>query len=101
MVENVFLLFQAHWIHKASQTTLSTDDVIDLEDKFNPVSDGFPKFEVEKTVYQQLTTYTLIIRRLQLTDAGQYICQVQITGFSAIENPTKEGSMVVMCKCYK
>jgi limbic system-associated membrane protein len=88
---------KVYWIEQLSRTIISSDDSIDVEEKFNPIIDGFPKYEVIKTIDAKTkddVTYTLIIRRLQLTDAGVYVCQVQIKGIS--DSPSKEGQMIVL-----
>lgn len=83
------------WIHKETETTLSSDDKIDLEDQFNKFVDaGYRKYEIRKIVEGDLNTYILIIRRLALTDAGNYTCKIQIAGEQ--NHPSKNGQMVVL-----
>ena len=60
----------------------SSDATIELDESLNSVIDGYLKYNIEKTINQftQLVTYTLVVRRLQPTDAGTYTCQVNMIG---------------------
>ena len=84
-----FLLFQVYWYNKRSNLIISSDINIDIEDRFNPIIDGFPKYDIIRTDRFDQSTYSLLIRRMQLTDAGKYVCQVHVKGLS--EMPAKEG----------
>ena len=73
---------QVHWIHAEDQMVFSSDATIELDESLNSVIDGYLKYNIEKTINQftQLVTYTLVVRRLQPTDAGTYTCQVNMIG---------------------
>ena len=75
---------------------ITSDDRVDLDENLNELVDGYEKFDVEKTITGDLTTYTLIVRRLQLTDAGTYTCQINVRGDN--KHPSKDGEMVVLSK---
>lgn len=81
------------WIHDSIY--LSSDDAVDIEEIHNPLlDDGSPKYDVEKVVRGDTTTYTLIIRRLELNDAGIYTCEVLIRGQE--NKPNKDGQIIVL-----
>ena len=76
---------------------ITNDDKIDLEPRYNPLLDnGAPKYDVVRTIEGDWITYTLIVRRLELTDAGLYTCQVLIRGQD--NSPSKGGYLIVQSK---
>ena len=89
-----------YWIHKDRQNIITSDDSVDIDEVYNELVDGFPKYDVEKRVVGDQTTYTLIIRRLQLMDAGVYTCQLNIKGDQE-NSPSKDGLMVVLSEYLK
>lgn len=88
---------KVYWIHKDRQNIITSDNTVDVDEIYNELVDGYPKYDVRKHVRGDLTTYTLIIRRLQLTDAGTYTCQLNIKGDQE-NSPSKDGLMVVLSK---
>jgi len=82
------------WIHGRTLDTISEDDTVVLSDDFNQVIDGKRKYDVYKESHGDSATYTLVVRRLQLQDAGSYICQIQIRGLTRF--PSNTGQMVVL-----
>lgn len=83
-----------YWIHKATQTTISTDDKINVDDIHNIVVNGWPKYQVERTFDGKKTIYTIIVHRLEPRDAGNYTCQIIIRG--STRHPSKDGEMIVL-----
>lgn len=65
-----------------------------MDNTINVVVDGQQKFDVIKKVQGDQTVYTLIVRRLVLSDAGNYTCQVIVTG--AATKPSKDGEIIVL-----
>ena len=49
-------------------------------------------------IFFSRTVYTLIIRRLESTDAGIYRCQLDLKGENV--NPYKDGDLIVLGKNY-
>ena len=84
-----------YWIHKDRQNIITTDDTVDIDEIYNELVDGFPKYDIERHVHGDQTTYTLIIRRLQIQDAGTYTCQLNIKGDQE-NSPSKDGLLVVL-----
>lgn len=83
-----------YWIHKDTQTTISTDDKITVDDIHNTVVNGWPKFQVERTYDGKKCIYTIIVNRLEPRDAGNYTCQILIRG--STKHPSKDGEMIVL-----
>lgn len=81
------------WIQKASQTILTSDDRVEVDNIINEIVDGQQKYDVQKRPLLDMTTYMLVIRRLVLTDAGVYTCQVNVRASG--EHPSKDGVIVV------
>ena len=52
----------------------------------------------EPVIFFSRTVYTLIIRRLESTDAGIYRCQLDLKGENV--NPYKDGDLIVLGKNY-
>ena len=67
-----------------------------MEDQFNHIIDGYRKFDVYYEPLGDSNLYTLVVRRLQLIDSGNYTCQVQVRGQSRY--PSKNGEMIVLSK---
>jgi len=86
------------WIHKELQMILTNDDRVQVDESINAVVDGLTKYDVKLTKQGDQNTYMLIVRRLVLTDAGNYTCQVNVKGFSY--QPSKDGIIVVMMPPY-
>lgn len=40
---------QVYWYYKNSGLIISSDITIDVENQFNPIIDGFPKYEIIRT----------------------------------------------------
>ena len=78
---------------------LTSDDRIQVDNTINVVVDGQQKFDVMKKVQGDQTLYTLIVRRLVLSDAGNYTCQVIVTG--AATKPSKDGEIIVLSKFHR
>lgn len=85
---------KVQWIHKESRTVLTSDDRIEIDDVINEVVDGYEKYDVKRQQYGDMTTYMLIIRRLVLTDAGTYTCQINVKASHI--HPSKNGILVVL-----
>lgn len=86
---------KVQWIHQRDQDLiLTSDDRIEVDERINEVVDGYTKYDVQKRQVNDQTTYMLIVRRLVLTDAGNYTCKVIVIGAS--EHPSKVGQMVVL-----
>lgn len=85
---------KVYWIHKNSETIISEDDDIALEDNFNKLVDGWPKYDVYRYIVGDRRTYQLVVRRLQLTDRGTYTCQIHYKG--STEHPSKDGKLIVL-----
>ncbi|ELU00248.1 hypothetical protein CAPTEDRAFT_184217 [Capitella teleta] len=83
-----------YWIHKWTQTTISTDDKIVIDDAHNTIVNGWPKYQVERTYSGERIIYTIIVNRLEPRDAGLYTCQILVRGSN--EHPSKDGEMVVL-----
>lgn len=83
-----------YWIHKDTQTTISTDEKITVDDVHNTVVNGWPKYQVERTYDGKKTIYTVIVNRLEPRDAGNYTCQILIRG--STKHPSKDGEMIVL-----
>jgi len=85
---------QVFWIHKDDNTIITSDNRIEVDENINAVVDGLTKYDVELRIRGDQNTYMLVVRRLVLTDAGTYTCQVNVKGFNI--QPSKDGIMVVM-----
>ncbi|KAK2154830.1 hypothetical protein LSH36_256g04074 [Paralvinella palmiformis] len=83
-----------YWIHKNTQTTISSNDKIVIDDSLNTVVNGWPKFQVERTYDGETIIYSIIVNRLEPRDAGWYTCQIHVRGSD--ERPSKDGEMVVL-----
>ena len=81
------------WIQKNTQTILTSDDRVEVDNVINEIVDGQTKYDIEKRPLLDMMTYMLIIRRLVLTDAGIYTCQINVK--AATEHPSKDGVIVV------
>lgn len=81
---------------KKRDTIITSDNKIKLDHYLNDLKDGYPKYEVKKYKEGDYVTYQLIIRRLQLDDAGTYTCKIQAKGTS--DDPQKEGLLIVLSK---
>jgi len=86
------------WIHRRQNMILTSDDRVEVDESINIVVDGLPKYDVIRTARENLNTYMLIVRRLVLTDAGNYTCLVNVKGFPV--QPSKDGIIVVMMPPY-
>jgi hypothetical protein len=93
------------WVHKESQTVITSDDKIMIDMKLNAIVDGYPKYDVKKAIVdaQATAVYTLIIRRLEERDTGQYTCQIvvrggtgQVGGGSSQQDISKDGNLTVL-----
>ena len=101
-----FVVVQVNWIHRtsygsigqASGTIISVDNKIHIDESLNRVQDGNHKYDIVVTSSGETNTYMLIIRRLELKDAGIYTCKVLVQGQSQDTHPSKDGKMVVLCK---
>lgn len=89
----VCLDIQVFWIQKSSQTILTSDDRVEVDNIINEIVDGQTKYDIQKRPLLDMTTYMLIIRRLVLTDAGTYTCQINVK--AALDHPSKDGIIVV------
>lgn len=86
---------KVYWKRKKDSFVISHDDRIMVDNKINEVVDGQLKYDIYKErKSSDQTRYTLIIRRLVLSDAGNYTCSVALTGAS--EKATKDGELVVL-----
>ena len=83
-----------YWIHKNTQTTISSNDKIVIDEKLNIVVNGWPKYQVEKETVGERIKYTIIVNRLEPRDAGLFTCQIHVRGSD--ERPSKDGQMVVL-----
>lgn len=88
---------QVQWIHKNSHRVLTSDDRIEIDDAVNEIVDGYQKYDVQRRQAGDQTTYMLIIRRLVLTDAGTYTCQINVKASHV--HPSKDGVLVVLSTC--
>jgi len=86
------------WIQKYSQTILTSDNRVEVDESINQVVDGQTKYDVQRTIKSDQTTYMLIVRRLVLQDSGNYTCQVNVKGYNL--QPSKDGIIVVMMPPY-
>lgn len=82
------------WIRKWDNLALTSDDRVQVDSIINEKVDGFPKFDIIKAVNGDKTVYTLVVRRLVLSDGGNYTCQVIMTGSSIY--PSKDGIIYVL-----
>lgn len=73
---------------------LTSDDRIEIDDVINEVVDGYQKYDIQRRQSGDMTTYMLIIRRLVLTDAGTYTCQINVKASHI--HPSKNGILVVL-----
>lgn len=97
---------KVNWIHRKttgtigqdSATIISVDNKIDIDESLNRVQDGNHKYDIVVTTSGETNTYMLIIRRLELKDAGTYTCKVLVQGQEQSTHPSKDGKMVVLCK---
>jgi limbic system-associated membrane protein len=87
-------LNKVFWIRKYDQTVLTSDDRVQVDNSINEIVDGYQKYDVLKKVNGDQSIYTLIVRRLVLSDAGNYTCQVVVTGTNVY--PSKDGQLVVL-----
>jgi Immunoglobulin domain len=87
------IVIQVFWIQKSSQTILTSDDRVEVDNIINEIVDGQTKYDIQKRPLLDMTTYMLIIRRLVLTDAGTYTCQINVK--AAMDHPSKDGVIVV------
>ena len=85
---------QVQWIDNKRGRVLTSDDRIEFDDIINEIVDGYEKYGVQRQVVGDLTTYMLIIRRLALTDAGTYTCQINVKASHI--HPSKDGMLVVL-----
>lgn len=86
---------KVQWIHnRAQDLILTSDDRVEVDERINEVVDGYQKYDVQRRQRDDQTTYMLIVRRLVLTDAGNYTCQVVVKG--SFEHPSKVGQMIVL-----
>jgi len=85
---------QVQWIHKNSETVLTSDDRIEIDEIINEIVDGYQKYDVQRRQIGDMTMYMLIIRRLVLTDAGTYTCQINVKASHV--HPSKDGILVVL-----
>jgi len=92
-IDGEMKIFQVFWIQKATQTILTSDDRVEVDNIINEIVDGNTKYDVQKRPLLDMTTYMLIIRRLVLTDAGTYTCQINVK--AATDHPSKDGVIVV------
>lgn len=92
---HIVLKFQVQWIQQRAQDLIITsDDRIEVDERINEVVDGYHKYDVQKRFVNDQVTYMLIVRRLVLTDAGNYTCKIVVTG--ATQHPSKVGQMIVL-----
>lgn len=92
---HIVLKFQVQWIQQRAQNLIITsDDRIEVDERINEVVDGYQKYDVQKRIVNDQVTYMLIVRRLVLTDAGNYTCKIVVTG--ATQHPSKVGQMIVL-----
>ncbi|KAI0235520.1 Neural cell adhesion molecule 1-A [Lamellibrachia satsuma] len=95
---------KVNWIHRKttgtigqdSATIISVDNKIDIDESLNRVQDGNHKYDIVVTTSGETNTYMLIIRRLELKDAGTYTCKVLVQGQEQSTHPSKDGKMVVL-----
>ena len=73
---------------------LTSDNRVEVDESINAVVDGLTKYDVARRVSGNQHTYMLVVRRLVLTDAGNYTCQVNVKGYNI--QPSKDGIIVVM-----
>ena len=73
---------------------LTSDDRIEIDEIINEIVDGYEKYDVQRRNHGDMTTYMLIIRRLVLTDAGTYTCQINVKASHI--HPSKDGIVVVL-----
>ena len=85
---------QVQWINKNTETVLTSDDRIEIDDIINEIVDGYQKYDVQKRKIGDMTTYMLIVRRLVLNDAGTYTCQINVKASHI--HPSKNGILVVL-----
>lgn len=85
---------KVQWIDNKRGRVLTSDDRIEFDDIINEIVDGYEKYGVDKQMVGDLTTYMLIIRRLALTDAGTYTCQINVKASHI--HPSKDGMLVVL-----
>lgn len=85
---------KVQWIHKNSETVLTSDDRIEIDDVINEEVDGYQKYDIQRRQFGDMTTYMLIIRRLVLNDAGTYTCQINVKASHI--HPSKNGILVVL-----
>ncbi len=69
------------------------DDVI-IDERFNTVKDGYPKFEVFRYIRGESVTYQLVVHRLIELDNGTYECQVPVQGTDL--RPYRDGELIVL-----
>jgi hypothetical protein len=86
------------WIHKGMNMILTSDNRVEVDESINAVVDGLTKYDVARRVSGNQHTYMLVVRRLVLTDAGNYTCQVNVKGYNI--QPSKDGIIVVMMPPY-
>ena len=77
---------------------LTSDDRIEIDEIINEIVDGYQKYDVQRRKVGDMVTYMLIIRRLVLTDAGTYTCQINVKASHI--HPSKDGILVVLSKLF-
>lgn len=85
---------KVQWIHKESSMVLTSDDRIEIDNTINEIVDGYTKYDIFRREDGDQTTYMLVVRRLVLTDAGTYTCQINVK--AAAIYPSKDGIIVVL-----
>ena len=83
-----------YWIHKDTQTTISEDDKIILDETHNTIINGYPKYQVEQYLEGDQITFELVVNRLEPRDHGNYTCQILVRG--SYDHPSKDGEMIVL-----
>lgn len=85
---------KVQWILKNSHLVLTSDDRIEVDNVINEIVDGYTKYDIFKRENGDESTYMLVVRRLVLTDAGLYTCQINVK--AAPVYPSKDGIIVVL-----
>ena len=82
------------WIRNHDGLVLTSDDRIEIDKFINEEVDGYEKFDIQRRQIGDMTIYMLIIRRLVLSDAGTYTCQINVKASNV--HPSKDGILVVL-----
>lgn len=85
------------WVQKRTGYTITQDEDVIIDPKFNQIVNGYPKYQVYHRRKGQKDTYMLVINHLEPKDQGLYRCQVWVrNSVDADRLVSKEGKMVVV-----